>query len=250
MTESASPDRPDGAVGPGGPAGWSVAAAEELLGSLAGVVSARVVTGAGGEVREVHVLTTAEVTPKQTVRNVESALLAHFDLEVDHRRISVAQSREAEPAEGPRETSVRLLPARGDARILFVGHQVETRRSHQVRFRVEVEWRGERFEGESSGADLVRARLETAAAATLRAVEAAVRGGPDDGRAARDLALSLDGVKIVDAFDRSYVLVAVHAFVGRHVTSLDGSSVVEESADKAVILATLQATDRWVRGRA
>jgi len=64
----------------------------------------------------------------------------------------------------------------------------------------------------------------------------------------RPVTLSLDGVKAVDAFDRRFVLVAVHAIAGRNVTRLAGTTVSDESTDRAAILATLQATDRWVRG--
>ncbi len=64
--------------------------AEELLLTLPGVIAARVIAGESGAISEVHLLTTMDVAPKQTVRNVESALLAHFGLRVDHRKISVA----------------------------------------------------------------------------------------------------------------------------------------------------------------
>src|SRR5688572_4042393 len=73
---------------------WTIEDAERLLLSLPGVVSARVVARPGGEVEEIHLLTTMEVKPKQTVRNVESALLASLDLHVDHRKISVAQTQD------------------------------------------------------------------------------------------------------------------------------------------------------------
>ena len=101
---------------------------------------------------------------------------------------------------------VRPLPTSGESRILFLGHQIEIQRSQRVRMVVSVEWQGQRFEGEASGPDAVRGRLE-------------------------------------------YTLVAVHALSGRDVTHLAGSSVVEDTADKAIIMAVLQATDRWVRGR-
>src|ERR1043165_5431069 len=61
--------------------------AEELLGTLPGVISARIIAGPTGEVDEIHLLTTAELTPKQTVRNVESALLAHLGMRVISARI-------------------------------------------------------------------------------------------------------------------------------------------------------------------
>ena len=155
--------------------GWTIEDAERLLMSLKGVVSARLVTRPGGEVEEIHLLTTEEVSAKQTVRNVESALLAHLDLGVDHRKISVAQTKERPAPPAPpampgkdaptaSEPLVRLLtePPLSQNRLLFGGHQVETERSHQVRHRVDIEWRGTRHTGMASAADLPRPRMEAA----------------------------------------------------------------------------------------
>ena len=232
-------------------AGWTIQEAEDLLLSLTGVVSARLVTRPGGDVDEIHLLTTDEVTAKQTVRNVESALLAHLGLEVDHRKISVAQTRERPEVPSTQAPAVRVLPERpvvSLSRLLFFGHQVETERSHGARHRVEIEWKGERHAGTAIAADLPRTRLEAVSKATLEAVTSALSNEvhPDPGVG---VTLALDGVKVVDAFDRSFVLVAVNAMAGREITSLAGAAVVEVSTERAAILATLQATDRWVRGR-
>lgn len=229
--------------------GWTIEEAESLILSLKGVVSSRLVTRPGGEIDEVHVLTTDAVGAKQTVRNVESALLAHLGITVDHRKISVAQTKEAPKDRAPAVT-IAPPPRPSESRLLFQAHQVESARSRKVRHRVDIEWREERYQGEAAGADLPRARLEAVAEATLNAVESAltnVLGG--DEAAATSFALALDGVKLVEAFDRQFVLVAVHAVAGRDVTPLAGATVVEESPDRATILAALQATDRWVRGR-
>ena len=227
---------------------WSIQEAERLLLSLQGVVSARVVTRPGGEVEEIHLLTTTDVKPKQTVRNVESALLAHLDLSVDHRKISVAQTSEARSSMPEPELPVHIMPAPQphESRLLFYGHQMESERSNQVRHKVEIEWQGERYTGEATAADLPRSKLEAVASATLRAVEQALQANLDDNR--RSPTLSLDGVKVIDAFERKFVLVAVHAMSGRNLSRLAGTNVADESLDRAAILATLQATDRWVRG--
>jgi hypothetical protein len=229
--------------------GWTIQEAERLLMSLQGVVSARVVARPGGEIEEIHMLTTADVRPKATVRNVESALLAHFDLNVDHRKISVAQTTQDKPAELPEpEPPVHILPAppAAERRLLFCGHQVETERPNQIRYRVEIEWHGDRYTGEATAADLPRPKFEAAASATLQAIERALEAKLEDGRPS--VTLSLEGVKVVDAFDRKYVLVAVHGISGRDVRRLAGATLTDESTDRSAILATLQATDRWVRG--
>lgn len=228
--------------------GWSIEDAEQLILSLKGVVSSRLVTRPGGEVDEIHVLTTDDVGAKQTVRNVESALLAHLGITVDHRKISVAQTKQR-PPETQQTVALVGPPPASESRLLFQSHQVESERSRKVRHRVEIEWKGERFNGEAAAADLPRARLEAVAEATLQAVEAALTDELGEADAPPPITLALDGVKSVDAFDRKFVLVAVHAVAGRDVTPLAGATVVEESPDRATILATLQATDRWVRGR-
>lgn len=251
--------------------GWTIQRAEDLLASLKGVVSVRVVARPGGKIDEIHVLTTEEVSPKQTVRNIESALKAHFQLEVDHRIISVAQSSEPairtetpvrresaaevpgfEPpapylvAEAERTTALREKTSR----ILFLGHQVETERARRVKVAVSVEWEGKEFTGEAIGTDLPRSRLEAVANATLKAIEAAVLPEEEEQEGKKPgMTLALDGVKTVEAFDRKYILVGINAIHQRDVAELAGSSALDDTPERAVILAVLQATDRWVRGR-
>lgn len=64
--------------------------AEELIATLPGVVAVRIMPNETGAVEEIHVLTTDQVPPKNTVRNIESALIAQLGLRVNHRKISVA----------------------------------------------------------------------------------------------------------------------------------------------------------------
>ena len=86
---------------------WGVRRAENLLTSLEGILSARVVTTPLGEVSEVHVLAQAGLAPKQLVRNIESALLAQLGLKIDHRKISIAQTAEVRPIEALERDAVR-----------------------------------------------------------------------------------------------------------------------------------------------
>ena len=143
--------------------------AEELLETLPGVISVRVVASANGAVEEIHLLTSEEVSPKQTVRNVESALMAHLGMRVSHKKISVATTSE---------------PAR--ATLTAIGQSGETR------------------------------------------------------------PLTLEGVKVVEAFEREFVFVGMRARFGRESVLLTGSAEVRESRETAAVLAVLDATNRWI----
>ena len=234
--------------------GWTIQRAEDLLGSLPGILSVRVVARPGGDIEEIHLLTTTEVPAKQVVRNVESALKAKYDLEVDHRKISVAQTSDPPPEKPKKEPEPRkpvliekIQPTLG-GRILFQRHQVEMERAHTVKVAVSLEWEGTEFVGQAVGTDLLRSRLETVARATIAATTE-ILDFLREGTAKPAVTLALDGVTVVEAFDRKYVLVGVNAILEREIASLAGASAVQDTSDRAVILATLQAIDRWVRGR-
>ena len=68
-----------------GPAAW-----KELVTQLPGILGAEF-SLENDIIREVHILSDQSRSPKQIVRDVQSALLARFQVELDHRVVSVAQ---------------------------------------------------------------------------------------------------------------------------------------------------------------
>jgi hypothetical protein len=232
--------------------------AEELLVTLPGVLNVRIVPGPTGEVSEVHVLTTTEVSPKQTVRNVESALLANLGMRVSHKKISVATS------EGPAAEAIRAarytpgygtpvvppMPAAAAAaapemavgkqnRRLLYFEDVEVRRSRAsgMTCRVTLRRGDQMFVGEAQGQETHAVRTETAARATMAAVQQA----DTDGRM-----LAFEGARIVDAFERQFAFVALTTRFGRESALLTGSAEIKDGIETASVLAVLDATNRWV----
>jgi len=53
----------------------------------------------------------------------------------------------------------------------------------------------------------------------------------------------------VDAFDRKFVMVAVHGLGGREAQLLTGTCEIRESAERSAVLAVLDATNRWTDAR-
>jgi hypothetical protein len=64
---------------------------DKLVSHLNGVLAARTVLNDEDEIIEIHVLSDLSKTPKQLVRDIQSAIMAAFGLEIDYKLISVAQ---------------------------------------------------------------------------------------------------------------------------------------------------------------
>ncbi|MEX0909110.1 MAG: hypothetical protein WDZ58_05035 [Gemmatimonadaceae bacterium] len=214
--------------------------AEDLISTLPGVISARIVAGDTGAVNEIHVLTTAEYPAKQTVRNIESALIAHLGMRVDHRKVSVAITSETGRPESSvsKVTETQEIPGRISAgrHIYFEDVEVRGSRAKGTTCRVTLRKGTDAFVGEAEGVESERSRVELAARATLLAIS----------RAYGDKKLVFEGVKIIDIFERTIVVVGVTAHVGRDNRILTGTCEVRESAETASVLAVLDATNRWL----
>jgi hypothetical protein len=249
--------------------------AEELLATLPGVISARIVASGNGAVDEIHILTSSEVSPKQTVRNVESALIAHLGMRVSHKKISVAQSSEGTRPSKPVESVSPLRPTPADLppthqttppsshaaipsapyttpthgqpavsfdasqrrRLYFEDVEVRRSRTKGVACRVTLRKGELSFVGEAEGLENERLRIELAARATLSAISQA----EGDARV-----LGLEGCKSIEAFDRQFVFVGVTTRMGRESALLTGSAEIKESPETASVLAILDATNRWI----
>lgn len=209
--------------------------AEDLLVGLTGVVSARIVADDHGRIEEIHILTDKQVAPKQTVRNVESALLAQLGIKVDHRKVSVAQTQGT--SDGSAGKIIGIGHVAGTRRYLFDGYEFERKMPQHIECRVRLKLDDEDYVGFAEGTDLERGRLNAAANAVLAALELA-----ED----RQVGFALDGVKQIDAFDLPVVVSAVYGLSGRTRTYLAGAAPVTESPEHAAILATLKATNRWI----
>ena len=243
MSEPFSPRHgppPAGRTGGGEsiPDPWGVRRAENLLTSLEGILSARVVTTPLGEVSEVHVLAQAGLAPKQLVRNIESALLAQLGLKIDHRKISIAQTADVKPIEALERESVRERVLQ--RAVLFEALTVSPgRRQHRITITVTLSYHGRTESADEESSDTPRNRVEAAAKAAVTVLD----------RLLSDSSLALEGAKIVEGFDREFAFVAVQGLGGRDTLLLSGTAEIKESPERAAVFAVLDATNRWTEAR-
>jgi len=169
---------------------------EELITSINGVTACRIVINDWGAVEEVHVLATAERAAKGIARDVESALHARFGMDVDHKKISVAQVGTPPPT------------APAEYRLQIKGHRIEVDQQNHLSS-VEVELLtpiGTVVTGRASGPTERRTLMRIAGQATVTALATLLASGPQ---------LSLDELTQIHAGGREIVM-AVLSFEGEH----------------------------------
>lgn len=229
--------------------------AEELIATLPGVLAVRIVPNGNGEIDEIHVMSTDAVSAKQTVRNIESALMAQLGWRVNHKKISIAQSLEAakgadtlsqEPASRGTVDNTAEPPQAVESKnrraLIFDDVEVRRSRAKGLGCRVTLVRDQQTFVGEAEGQESERSRVELAARAAVHAVLDATRDVFGS-----DRALSLEGAKLIDAFEREFVFVSLAARFGRERLVLTGSAEVKDSAETSAVLAVLDATNRWMQ---
>ena len=217
---------------------WGVKRVENLLTTLTSVLSARVVVTPQGEVSEIHVLTQNDVDAKRVVRNIESALMAQLGMRIDHRKISVAQTADVRPIEALQREAIDERAKRRV--VVFQGLEVRpAERQQRVLVHVKLSFQDRQAEAHEQGTDTPRNRVEAAARAAAACLDELL---PDN-------SIALEGAQIIDAFDRKFVLVAVHGLGGREAQLLTGTCEIRESGEQSAVLAVLDATNRWVDAR-
>ncbi|MDT8435718.1 MAG: hypothetical protein RRA92_03080 [Gemmatimonadota bacterium] len=227
---------------------WGLRRIEKLLVDLDGVGSLKIVPDGHGGIEEIHVLTSSTLSPKQIVRNIESALLAHFGLQVDHRKISVARLRSPEISQQPAGSGdlpvgapePEVAPAAAERRTVLKSLHIDRATGQRVTCRVELDDAGTTHAGEAEGPDFEKSRLEVAGQAVLEALQLCCSEGVN---------LALQSVSRVESQGHAYVVAAVGAAEGRRGITLAGIAHVTDSPEEAAVLACLHATNRWLAAR-
>ncbi len=195
---------------------------QDLICRLEGVYAAKVVLCEDGTPEEIHILASTAKSPKSLTRDIQSALMAAFGVEVDYRIISIAQ--------------IHPDMSEKDSRLCYSGIENKF-----------IDGRGEitvflsygdlRIEGKSSYATRNTAsQLRGVALATLDAVSKFIT---EKNSAYYELITS----EVIEIGGRPATLVTVCDEQGQHYI---GSSLIREHHDDAVVRAVMDALNRRV----
>lgn len=130
---------------------------ESIIDKVQGVVSGKVICQ-NGDIAEVHVLSNGKRSPKQIVRDIESAVLIKTGSELDHKKISVAQLC-------PKINA----PATNNTRFIFKRIRYSSDIKN-IAVEITIDAKDHSYTSVSSGPNMKSKRLDIAVAATLAAI--------------------------------------------------------------------------------
>jgi hypothetical protein len=197
-------------------------AVERDLASIPGVRSVRLVPGYDRDVDELHLVTSPDRAPKQTVRDAQTLLMARFGIATDHRVISIVQLDE--PALGLPQ-SRRVVIER-----VTVAHEGLT-----VTAEVTVADQEEERLGRADGPSSVVGQRRAIARATLASVEPLLDQGA---------VVDLEAADITQVMGQPVAISLVHVRTGRGEYTLCGSAIVRDGEANAIARSVLDALNR------
>jgi hypothetical protein len=207
---------------------------EASLRQLAGVRAVRVVTGPDRKPTEIHVLAARDKAPKQVARDVQSLAMAEFDMEIDHRIISVVQ------LDGPDEPTGQAVDAPAAElpvvnRVAIAAITVESAGAY-TQVAVTLSAGGNDVSGTNRGAAGAGNRARIVARATLDAVAKLVELD----------AAEVDQAQVIPIGAREVAVCTVQYLTAYGEQVVSGSALVRGDAADAVARAVLDALNRRI----
>jgi hypothetical protein len=200
---------------------------EASLGRLPGVQAVRVVTGPTAQPTEVHVLASRDKTPKQLVRDIQSVAMAQFDLELDHRIVSVVQFDDADQAGS----------VGGGARVLIATITAQTTGLESTAT-VTLASAGTLYDGNATAPATASSRARLIARATLQAIGALMPVGACD----------IEYAQITQVGGREVAVSIVQLVTPDGESIVTGSALVRGDEADAVARSVLDALNRRLGG--
>ncbi len=192
---------------------------QALIAKLSGVYSAHVVFSDAQEPTEIHVLASNRRNVKSIVRDVQSAIAAHYDVEVDYHIISVAQVTPG-------------MLACANYRLNYSGISMHTT-GKNVEVSVALTRDAERFVGTAIGSAAPFSRMRCIAQATLDAVKTCTGG---------TAVFELASTETIHS--NGHAIVIAQVFCLPEMTPLVGCVFADPDPDAAVAQSVLDAINR------
>lgn len=196
---------------------------ERTIEKLDSIVSCKIISGENDNFEEIHIVSNGIRNPKQVVRDIQSVLIATYNIQIDHKKISVAEIH---------DNSLKRFENR--LKIMSVSHDNNGQKSI---IKVVLDNHRDRFENSKIGVNTTRNIDRMLVDVTLKTVEDAF--GYDD-------TFILEDIKTVNISTDKVIIVVITSVDNGVEQKLCGSCLVKNDYKEAVVKATLDALNRYI----
>jgi hypothetical protein len=194
---------------------------EKFLTELKSVNSCKIVSNGSDQIEEIHVLADNGRNSKQISRDIQSTLLSKFNIDIDYKKISIAQINEKA------EFNV-------NRRIKLESINYETCKDN-ISVQVTLKLNDKIYQGTAGGVRTERNTLKIGAEALLKSVEDITK---------KYNIFLLESLELKSFSGREIVLVAISVIENNREDVLCGSAFVEFSRLESTVKACLSAVNR------
>ncbi|MBA1333999.1 MAG: hypothetical protein HPY66_1483 [Firmicutes bacterium] len=196
---------------------------QELINDVEGIVSSKVKLDGNGNAIEIHALADKSRNAKQIVRDIQSAVMAKFGIDIDHRIISIAQLN-----------CDNALPK--ELRLVFKSME-QVSKGLDLEVKVTLSHRDKDYTGSCKGINTSRNVGRIVAQSALQAVSEFMNFGE---------AFIVEDIRELKMASSNVVNVAITYIDRNGEQMLVGSSVVAGDTKEAIVKATLDAVNRRI----
>ncbi|MBP8718310.1 MAG: hypothetical protein KBI07_04400 [Candidatus Atribacteria bacterium] len=194
---------------------------EKSINSLNGVLFSKIVLADNKEIKEIHVITKDFYSPKKISRDVESLLMAKYNISIDYRKISIAQVTEEK---------------NHSARLKFVDLLINSQGDH-LEVLVKLENNDKQFEGKVDCVNWDKNREYIVSRATLEAITSFLKG---------KVFFQVEEIKKINMNEREVVLVAINLINEQGKENLIGAALIGDDPHRSLVKAILKAINRRI----
>lgn len=195
---------------------------ESNIEKLDSVTSCKIILGEENEFEEIHIVSNGSRAAKQIVRDIESILNATYKIQINHKKISIAEIQD----ENLKKVQSRL-------KLLSISH---ASKGQKAEIKVSLANNDDIYENTTIGINTLRNIERMLVDVTLRTIEDAY--GYDD-------AFILEDIKTVNLSVDKAIIVVITCIRDGYQRRFSGSSIVGTDFKEAAVKATLDALNRY-----
>lgn len=200
-----------------------LAVIENNLEMIDSVVSCKIVTGDEDQIDEIHIVSNDSRAAKQIARDIQSVLVATYNIPIDYKKISIAQIADN-----------RLKKSGHRLRLEGISHEIL---GTKASFKVSVSNLDNIYENTISGMNTVRNMERMLVEVTLKTIEEACNW---------DDTFVFEDIRTSPVSNDKVVIVVVMGLVDGVEQRLCGSCLIKNNYEIAVVKATLDAVNRVI----